>query len=387
MARIIWHWVKEYLLEPYIDLNVKYYDLDLKTRDNTDDQITIDAANDIKKYGVAAKCATITPNIDRKIEYDLKTILDSPNATIREILKGTVFRTPIIVDTLIPIIPSWTDSITVARHSYGDQYLSVSMEVDKETKAEFILTDKTGNETRTPIINFDEEGILMGYSNLDSSIEDFADTCFQYAVDENKDLLFGTKDTVTKTYDYKFKDIFQNLYENKYKKLFEERGIVYTYTLIDDVIAKIVKSNGGMVVACKNYEGDLMSDLIATGFGSLAMMTSVLVSENKYYEYGAAHGTVTNHYYRHKDGEETSTNPVALIFTWTGALRKRGEFDSNEDLINFANNLEKATTDLINDGIMTKDIIELSSVGNKRWVNTKEMLHLISERLEKLIYN
>ena len=385
MTRVLWHWIKEYLLEPHIDLNIDYYDLHIKNRDLTNDRVTIDAANATKKYGVAVKCATITPNKDRQEEYDLKEIWASPNGTIRKILKGTVFRVPIIIDTLRPVIPNWKKPITIARHAYGDQYLSVSLEVDKETKVEFVLTDKNGNEKRTPIFDFEEKGILMGYTNLDSSIEDFANTCLQYALDEKTDLLFGAKDTVVKTYDYKFKDIFQRLYEEDYKNSYEEKGIRYTYTLIDDAIAKVVKSDGGMILACKNYEGDLMSDLVAAGFGSLALMTSVLVSQNGYYEYEAAHGTVMNHYYKYLKGEETSTNPIALIFTWTGGLRKRGKLDSNIDLINFSNKLEKATIDIINDGILTKDLMQSSTVENKRQVNSKEMILLIGEKLMTLM--
>ena len=385
MTRVLWHWIKEYLLEPHIDLNIDYYDLHIKNRDITHDTVTIDAANATKKYGVAVKCATITPNKDRQEEYDLKEIWASPNGTIRKILKGTVFRVPIIIDTLTPVIPNWKKPITIARHAYGDQYLSVSLEVDKDTKVEFVLTDKSGNEKRTPIFDFEEKGILMGYTNLDSSIEDFANTCLQYALDEKTDLLFGAKDTVVKTYDYKFKDIFQRLYDEKYKASYEEQGIRYTYTLIDDAIAKVVKSDGGMILACKNYEGDLMSDLVAAGFGSLALMTSVLVSQNGYYEYEAAHGTVKNHYYKYLKGEDTSTNPIALIFTWTGGLRKRGELDSNLDLINFSNKLEKATIDIINGGILTKDLMQSSSVEKKKMVNSKEMIILIAERLMTLI--
>lgn len=385
MARVLWHWIKEELLEPYIDLNIEYYDLHIKNRDITDDKVTIEAANATKRNGVAVKCATITPNKDRQEEYDLKEIWGSPNGTIRKILKGTVFRVPIIIDSLTPVIPNWKKPITIARHAYGDQYLSVSMEVDKETKAEFVLTDKNGNEKRTPIFDFDEKGILMGYTNLDSSIEDFANTCLQYALDQKTNLLFGAKDTVLKIYDNKFKDIFQKLYDDKYKSSYEEQKIKYTYTLIDDAIAKVIKSNGGMILACKNYEGDLMSDLVAAGFGSLALMTSVLVSQEGYYEYEAAHGTVKNHYYKYLKGEDTSTNPIALIFTWTGGLRKRGELDSNIDLIDFSNKLEKATIDIINDGILTKDLMQSSSAENKRYVNSKEMILLIAERLMTLM--
>ncbi|NLY45414.1 MAG: NADP-dependent isocitrate dehydrogenase [Tissierella sp.] len=385
MARVLWSWVKESLIEPFVDLKVEYYDLHIKNRDNTNDIVTIDAANAIKKYGVGVKCATITANKDRQDEYDLKEMWKSPNGTIRKILNGTVFRTPIILDTLTPIIPTWTKPITIARHSYGDIYISTSLEIGKDTKVDFVLTDKNGYETKYPVFDFNEEGILMGHINLDSSIKDFAHTCFKYALNSKTDLIFGTKDTVTKTYDYKFKDIFQNLYNNQYKASFEEEGISYTYTLIDDAISRAIKSNGGVIWACKNYEGDLMSDMVATGFGSLALMTSVLVSSDGNYEYEAAHGTVKSHYYRHLSGEKTSTNPIAIIFAWTGALRKRGELDANEDLVNFSNKLEEATINIVNKGIMTKDLIKMSSVENKKWVNSQKMIDSIAENLQSIL--
>lgn len=385
MARVLWNWVKESLIEPFVDLKVEYYDLHIKNRDNTNDKVTIDAANAIKKYGVGVKCATITANKDRRDEYDLKEIWASPNATIRKVLNGTVFRSPIILDTLTPIIPTWTKPITIARHSYGDIYVSTSLEVCKDTKVDFVLTDGDGHETRYPVFDFNEEGILMGQINLDSSIREFAHTCFKYALDNKSDLIFGTKDTVTKSYEYKFKDIFQELYDKHYKSSFEKEAIRYTYTLIDDAISRVIKSNGGMVWACKNYEGDLMSDMVATGFGSLALMTSVLVSSDGNYEYEAAHGTVKGHYYRHLNGEKTSTNPIAIIFAWAGALRKRGELDGNKDLINFSKKLEEATINTVNKGIMTKDLINMSSLENKKWVDSQEMIDTIAENLQSII--
>jgi isocitrate dehydrogenase len=385
MARILWGWVKDKLIEPYVDLKTEYFDLYIKNRDNTDDRVTIDAANAIKKYGVGVKCATITPNKDRQKEYNLKEMWKSPNGTIRKILNGTVFRTPITIESITPIIPGWTKPITVARHSYGDAYLSTSLEVNKGTKVEFVLTDENGKESRQSILEFHENGILMGQYNIDSSIEDFAHTCFKYALQEKCDLLFGAKDTVTKTYDYKFKDIFQELYDNEYKNLFEKHGIKYSYTLIDDAISRVIKSNGGMIWACKNYDGDLMSDMVATGFGSLALMTSVLVSPEGYYEFEAAHGTVKNHYYKHLKGENTSTNPIAIIFAWSGALRKRGEIDANENLINFANKLEEATINTINNGIMTKDLVNMSTAENSKWVSSEEMISAIANNLQVIL--
>jgi len=382
MTRIIWAWVKEKLILPYVDLKTEYYDLHLNNRDNTDDQVTIDAANAIKKYGVGVKCATITANNDRKIEYNLKTVLKSPNGTIRKILDGTVFRKPITLETLNPIIPTWKKPITIARHSYGDIYASSSLEVGENTKAEIVLTDENNNETRTTIFDFKEKGIIMGEYNIDSSIEHFAETCFKHAISEKSDLLFSTKDTVVKAYDYKFKNIFNDLYNQKYKEQFQKLGINYTYTLIDDAVSRVIKSEGGMIWACKNYDGDVMSDMVATGFGSLALMTSFLMSPDGKYEYEAAHGTVTRHYYKHLKGEKTSTNPIAIIFAWTGALRKLGELDSNQELINFSNNLEKACIKTINSGIVTKDLYEMSTVKNKKWVNTEEFIDKITINME-----
>ncbi len=385
MARIIWKWVKQKLLEPYIELKTEYYDLHLKNRDITNDQITINAANAIKKYGVGVKCATITANNDRKAEYNLNNMLKSPNATIRKILDGTVFRKPIILETITPLIPGWKKPITIARHSYGDIYTSVSLEVGEDIKAEIVLTDKSNKETRTTIYNFKEKGIIMGEYNLDSSIMNFACTCFEHALEEKADLIFSTKDTVVKTYDYKFKDIFNDLYNEKYKEAFQKTGINFTYTLIDDAVSRVIKSGGGMIWACKNYDGDVMSDMVATGFGSLALMTSVLMSPDGTYEYEAAHGTVTKHYYRHLKGEKTSTNPMAIIFAWTGALKKRGELDSITELIQFCDNLEEACIATINSGIITKDLYEMSTAENKKLSSTEYLLDAIARNLSNKI--
>lgn len=385
MARILWDWTKEMLIEPYVDLKIEYYDLALKNRDLTDDKVTADAAYAIKKYGVGVKCATITANSDRKTEYNLKNIWKSPNGTIRKILDGTVFRTPIMFESLSPIIPTWTKPITVARHSYGDVYDATSVEVSKGTKAELFLTDSSGVSKSAAVIDFKEDGILMTYPNLNSSIREFAHTCFKYALEEKTDLLFGTKDTVAKVYDSKFKDIFHELYDSEYKKAFEAKGIKYIYTLIDDAVSRVIKSEGGIIWACKNYDGDVMSDMVATGFGSLALMTSVLVSPDGCYEYEAAHGTVKNHYYQHLKGEKTSTNPIAIIFAWTGALRKRGELDGNKDLTDFSDKLELAVINTVNSGILTKDLIEMSRSENKKLAASEEMIQSISENLKALL--
>jgi isocitrate dehydrogenase len=382
MTRIIWKWVKEKLIEPYVDLKTEYYDLHLKNRDDTDDQVTIDAANAIKKYGVGVKCATITANTDRKKEYDLKRISKSPNGIIRKIMDGTIFRKPILLDTVDPLVPTWKKPITIARHSYGDIYASVSLEVPKDTKAEIVLTDKDDNEVKRTIYNFQEPGVVMGEYNLDSSIRNFAKSCFKYALEQKTDLIFSTKDTITKEYDYKFKDIFNELYENEYKEKFEEAGITFLYTLIDDAVARVMRSEGGLIWACKNYDGDVMSDMVATVYGSLALMTSVLVSPEGAYEYEAAHGTVTRHYYRHLDGEETSTNPIATIFAWTGALRKRGELDLKEELVKFADALETATLKTYDSGIITKDLMKLSKAKDKKWVNSEQILDEIAKNIE-----
>ena len=382
MTRIIWKWVKEKLIEPYVDLKTEYYDLHLKNRDDTDDQVTIDAANAIKKYGVGVKCATITANTDRKKEYDLKRISKSPNGIIRKIMDGTIFRKPILLDTVNPLVPTWEKPITIARHSYGDIYASVSLEVPKDTKAEIVLTDKNSNEVKRTIYDFQEAGVVMGEYNLDSSIRNFAKSCFKYALEQKTDLIFSTKDTITKEYDYKFKDIFNELYENEYKEKFEESGITFLYTLIDDAVARVMRSEGGLIWACKNYDGDVMSDMVATVYGSLALMTSVLVSPEGAYEYEAAHGTVTRHYYRHLDGEETSTNPIATIFAWTGALRKRGELDLKEELVKFADALETATLKTYDSGIITKDLLKLSKAKDKKWVNSEQILDEIAKNIE-----
>jgi len=381
MTRIIWKWVKEKLIEPYVDLKTEYYDLHLKSRDNTDDQVTKDAANAIKKYGVGVKCATITANTDRKKEYDLKRISKSPNGIIRKIMDGTIFRKPILLDTVDPLVPTWEKPITIARHSYGDIYASVSLEVPKDTKAEIVLTDKNSNELKRTIYDFQEPGVVMGEYNLDSSIRNFAKSCFKYALEQKTDLIFSTKDTITKEYDYKFKDIFNELYEKEYESQFKEAGITFLYTLIDDAVARVMRSEGGLIWACKNYDGDVMSDMIATVYGSLALMTSVLVSPEGAYEYEAAHGTVTRHYYRHLDGEETSTNPIATIFAWTGALRKRGQMDSNEELVKFADALEKATIKTYDSGIITKDLLKLSKAKDKKWVNSEQILDEIAKNI------
>jgi len=374
MTRILWKLIKEILLEPYIELNTEYYDLGLENRDKTDDQVTIDAAMAIKKYGVGVKCATITPNAQRVEEYKLKKMWKSPNGTIRAILDGTVFRAPIIVDSIKPFVVGWKKPITIARHAYGDVYKNVEYQVKGAGKAELVFTSSTGEVSRETIHEFDGPGVIMGMHNTDESISSFARACFNYALDQKQDLWFSTKDTISKTYDHRFKDIFQEIYDKEYKDKFEKAGIEYFYTLIDDVVARIIRSEGGMVWACKNYDGDVMSDMVASAFGSLAMMTSVLVSPDGKYEFEAAHGTVTRHYYRHLKGEETSTNSMATLFAWTGALRKRGELDGNKELVDFANKLEKASIDTIENGVMTKDLAQLSQVQNKKIVNTEQFL-------------
>ncbi|MDE5649005.1 MAG: NADP-dependent isocitrate dehydrogenase, partial [Oscillospiraceae bacterium] len=362
MTRILWKWIKDILLEPYIDLNTEYYDLGLEYREKTKDKVTFDSAEATKKYGVAVKCATITPNAARMPEYNLTEMWKSPNGTIRAILDGTVFRTPILVKGITPYIPTWTNPITIARHAYGDVYKNTEMQVKGGGKAELVYTDKNGNETRQTIHEFDGDGIIQGLHNIDKSIEGFAKSCFNYALDTKQDVWFATKDTISKKYDHRFKDIFQEIFDAEYKEKFEAAGIEYFYTLIDDAVARVIRSNGGYIWACKNYDGDVMSDMVSTAFGSLAMMTSVLVSPDGVYEYEAAHGTVQRHYYKYLKGEETSTNSVATIFAWSGALRKRGELDGNNELMAFADNLEKATIQTIEDGIMTGDLYLLSSL-------------------------
>lgn len=386
MTRVIWKMIKDILLTPYIELNTEYYDLGLEHRNETNDQVTIDSAMATKKYGVAVKCATITPNAARMKEYILKEMWKSPNGTIRAILDGTVFRKPIIVKGINPYVSSWKKPITIARHAYGDIYKNTELRVPDGSKAELVVTDKDGKETRALIHDFNgSDGIIQGVHNLDASIASFAKACFNYALDAKEDLWFSTKDTISKKYDHRFKDIFQEIYDNEYKDRFEAAGIEYFYTLIDDAVARVVRSEGGFIWACKNYDGDVMSDMVATAFGSLGMMSSVLVSPDGVYEYEAAHGTVTRHYYKYLKGETTSTNSVATLFAWTGALRKRGELDQNKDLINFADKLEKATIQTIENGIMTGDLASLSSLPNKRTVDTETFLNEINNTLSGLL--
>ena len=385
MTRILWQMIKDELLLPFIDLKTEYYDLGLKYRNETNDQVTIDSANATLKYGVAVKCATITPNAARMTEYDLKEMWKSPNGTIRAILNGTVFRTPIIVKGIEPYVKNWKKPITIARHAYGDIYLNTEAQVGKG-KAELVFTDENGNETRQLIHEFDEDGgIIQGVHNCNKSIEDFAKACFNYALDQKKDLWFGAKDTISKKYDHKFKDIFNDIYEKDYKEKFEEAGIEYFYTLIDDIVARIMKSNGGMIWACKNYDGDVMSDMVSSAFGSLAMMTSVLVNPDGIYEYEAAHGTVQRHYYKHLKGEETSTNSVATIFAWTGALRKRGELDEHPELVRFANKLERATIATIESGKMTKDLALITKLEETVTLDSLGFIKEIRKNLEDLL--
>lgn len=383
MTRIIWKMIKDILICPYVDLKTDYYDLGLVHRNETNDQVTIDSANATKKYGVAVKCATITPNAQRMTEYNLKEMWKSPNGTIRAILDGTVFRAPIIVKGITPLLPGWKKPITIARHAYGDVYKNSEMKVADGSTAELVVTDKDGNETRQLIHKFSgSDGIIQGLHNINASIASFARACFNFALDTKQDLWFATKDTISKKYDHTFKDIFQEIFDNEYKEKFDAAGITYFYTLIDDAVARVVRSEGGYIWACKNYDGDVMSDMVATAFGSLGMMTSVLVSPTGVYEYEAAHGTVTRHYYKHLKGEETSTNSVATLFAWTGALRKRGELDGNKELSDFADKLEKATIKTIEDGVMTGDLYVLSNLDNKRKVNTEDFLLEIDNRLK-----
>lgn len=386
MTRIIWQMIKDILLNPYIDLKTEYYDLGLVHRNETNDQVTIDSAEATKKYGVAVKCATITPNAARMPEYNLKEMWKSPNGTIRAMLDGTVFRTPILVKGITPYIPTWTKPITIARHAYGDVYKNVEMQVKAGSKAELVTTDANGNETRELIFDFaNEDGIIQGLHNRDNSIASFARACFNYALDMKQDIWFASKDTISKKYDHRFKDIFQEIFDNEYKEKFEAAGIEYFYTLIDDAVARVIRSEGGYIWACKNYDGDVMSDMVATAYGSLAMMTSVLVSPDGVYEYEAAHGTVQRHYYRHLKGEKTSTNSVATLFAWTGALRKRGELDGLAELTAFADKLEKATIQTIEEGVMTGDLAALSTLPNKKTVDTEQFLVEVNERLKKMM--
>ena len=389
MTRILWQIIKDELLLPFVELKTEYYDLGLPKREETRDQITIDAANANKKYGVAVKCATITPNKQRVEEYNLTEMWKSPNGTIRAILDGTVFRAPILIDTIRPVVRNWNKPITIARHAYGDVYKCTEYRVPTQGKAELVFTDAEGNEAfRKTIYDFECPGVLQGSYNKDSSIRSFAHSCFKFAIDTKQDLWFSTKDTISKQYDQTFKLIFQEIYEAEYKEKFEELGIRYFYTLIDDAVARVIRSEGGFIWACKNYDGDVMSDMVSTAFGSLAMMTSVLVSPDGNYEYEAAHGTVTQHYYRYLKGEETSTNPMATIFAWTGALRKRGELDNLPDLMAFADKLESACIKTLDDGIMTKDLTGLvipEAKDSVKAVNSKEFIAAIRERLEASI--
>ncbi len=386
MTRIIWKMIKDILIYPYVDLKSEYYDLGLEYRNETNDKVTVDSAEATKKYGVAVKCATITPNADRMTEYNLKEMWKSPNGTIRAILDGTVFRTPIIVKGITPYIPTWTKPITIARHAYGDVYKNTEMQVADGAKCELVVTDKDGKETRQLIHEFKgSNGIIQGIHNIDKSIGSFARACFNFALDSKQDLWFATKDTISKKYDHRFKDIFNEIFEAEYKEKFDEAGIEYFYTLIDDAVARVVRSEGGYIWACKNYDGDVMSDMVATAYGSLAMMTSVLVSPDGVYEYEAAHGTVQRHYYKHLKGEETSTNSVATLFAWTGALRKRGELDKLPELMNFADKLEEATIKTIEEGVMTGDLYLLSKLENKKKVNTEDFLLEVNDRLKEML--
>ena len=383
MTRIIWQIIKEELLEPFVELKTEYYDLGLPERDRTDDRVTVDASYAAKKYGVAVKCATITPNAQRVDEYHLKEMWKSPNGTIRAILDGTVFRAPILIDSIKPVVKNWKKPITIARHAYGDVYKASEMRIPGKGKAEIVFTDENGKETRQTVYDFECPGVLQGQYNKDTSIRSFAHSCFKYAIDTKQDLWFSTKDTISKKYDHTFKDIFAEVYEADYKETFEKLGITYFYTLIDDAVARVIRSEGGYIWACKNYDGDVMSDMVSTAFGSLAMMTSVLVSPDGNYEYEAAHGTVTRHYYKYLAGETTSTNPMATIYAWSGALRKRGELDELPDLVSFADKLEEACIDTLNDGIMTKDLAGLAEGITVKTATTAEFISAIRERLEK----
>ena len=385
MTRILWKMIKDELLLPYIDLNTEYYDLGLAHRNDTDDQVTIDAAEATKKYGVAVKCATITPNHARMEEYDLKKMYKSPNGTIRAILDGTVFRAPIVVKGIEPCVRNWKKPITLARHAYGDIYKNTEMYVDKPGKVELVYTSEDGEEKRALVQEFKAPGVAMGMHNMEASIESFARSCFNYALDTKQDVWFGAKDTISKTYDAKFKQVFQTVFDNEFKEKFEEAGLTYFYSLIDDIVARVMKAEGGFIWACKNYDGDVMSDMVSSAFGSLAMMTSVLVSPNGYYEYEAAHGTVQRHYYRHLEGGETSTNSVATIFAWTGALRKRGELDGNQELAQFADKLEEATLSTIESGKMTKALALITSIENPTVLNSEQFILAIRETLDTLL--
>lgn len=383
MTRILWKMIKDELILPFVDLKTEYYDLGLVKRDETNDQITKDAAEANKKYGVAVKCATITPNAKRMDEYKLHEMWKSPNGTIRSILDGTVFRTPITIPSIHPVVKNWEQPITIARHAYGDVYKSVEIRVPEEGIAKLVFEGKSGKKEEVVIQEFKGAGVLQGMHNLDKSIRSFAHSCFKFAIDTKQDLWFSTKDTISKKYDAQFREIFEEIYNNEYKAEFEKLGIEYFYTLIDDAVARVIRSKGGFIWACKNYDGDVMSDMVSTAFGSLAMMTSVLVSPDGNYEYEAAHGTVTRHYYKYLQGEETSTNPMATIFAWSGALRKRGEKDGIKELMNFADQLEGACFDTLNEGIATKDLVNLMEGITPKAVNSKDFIGAIRERLEK----
>ncbi len=384
MTRILWQMIKDELLLPYIDLKTEYFDLGLEHRNSTNDQVTVDSAEATKKYGVAVKCATITPNAARMKEYDLKEMWKSPNGTIRAILDGTVFRAPILIKGIIPYVKNWTKPITIARHAYGDVYKNTEIKVPGKGKAELVFTGEDGTEIRETIHRFDGPGILQGIHNTDKSIQSFARACFNYALDTGQALWFATKDTISKKYDHNFKDIFQEIYDGEYKSRFEARGIEYFYTLIDDAVARVVRSEGGFIWACKNYDGDVMSDMVATAYGDLSMMTSVLVSPSGVYEYEAAHGTVQRHYYKHLKGEETSTNSIATIYAWTGALRKRGELDGITELAEFADKLERACVKTVEDGKMTKSLSLISTCENPVILNSQEFIRAIRETMDSL---
>lgn len=385
MTRILWQMIKDELLHPFIELNTEYYDLGLEHRNETDDQVTVDSANATKKYGVAVKCATITPNAARMTEYNLKEMWKSPNGTIRAMLDGTVFRAPIVVKGIEPCVKNWKKPITIARHAYGDVYKATEMKIPGAGKCELVYTAEDGTETRELIHSFTGAGVIQGQHNLNDSIESFARSCFTYALSTKQDLWFATKDTISKKYDHTFKDIFQEIFDAEFKTAFDEAGITYFYTLIDDAVARVMKAEGGFIWACKNYDGDVMSDMVSSAFGSLAMMTSVLVSPNGYYEYEAAHGTVQRHYYKHLKGEETSTNSVATIFAWSGALRKRGELDQNQELRDFADKLEQACVATIESGKMTKDLALITTIENPTVLNSQDFIKAIRETLTELL--
>ena len=383
MTRIIWQQVKDIVLSPFIDLKTEYFDLGLENRDKTDDKVTADSANRTLELGVAVKCATITPNAKQVEEFNLKNMWKSPNGTIRAVMDGTVFRSPVFIKGIDPMVSNWKKPITIARHAYGDIYKGVETRIEPGSKVELLITDKNGTESRLNVFDFKSAGIALGMHNTDESITNFARSCFNYALDLKEDLWFGSKDTISRIYDHRFKDIFSDIYETEYKEKFEAAGIEYFYTLIDDIVSRVIRSEGGFVWACKNYDGDVMSDMLATVFGSLSMMTSVLASPTGAYEFEAAHGTITRHYYRYLKGEATSSNPIATIFAWTGALRKRAELDNIPELVEFANRLEDASLDVVAEGKMTNDLYLISSNPNKESVNTENYLRLIAEKLQK----